>query len=288
MKLVLVPTNLDNLDKYIKKGCEGFIFGLKNYSINYLGLTIDEIKFLTDKYKNIEIFVAVNKTIFNHELEDLEQKLIELDKCSIKGVLFYDLGVLSLYKKNNFSYSLGWHQTHMVTNYNTCNYYFDKGVKYGLLASEITCSEMVEIKKKTSMKLFSFVLGYPIMAHSRRRLLTNYYLSQNRKYDDSLKKINEHDKEYIVIDNNNGTCIYEGDIINGTSYINDLKNSGIEYGIVHGFNIEEGLLEKLVLLTREVIDNNSAVALDEIKNLIGNNTGFFDKKTIFKVKKDEK
>jgi len=288
MKLVLVPTNLDNLDKYIKKGCEGFIFGLKNYSINYLGLTIDEIKFLTDKYKNIEIFVAVNKTIFNHELEDLEQKLIELDKCSIKGVLFYDLGVLSLYKKNNFSYSLGWHQTHMVTNYNTCNYYFDKGVKYGLLASEITCSEMVEIKKKTSMKLFSFVLGYPIMAHSRRRLLTNYYLSQNRKYDDSLKKINEHDKEYIVIDINNGTCIYEGDIINGTSYINDLKNSGIEYGIVHGFNIEEGLLEKLVLLTREVIDNNSAVALDEIKNLIGNNTGFFDKKTIFKVKKDEK
>ena len=288
MKLVVVPNDLDNLDKYIECGCEGFIFGLKNYSINYLGLSIEKIKDLTDKYKNIEIFISINKTIFNSELDDLEQKLIELDKLSIKGVLFYDLGVLSLYKKHKFSYTLGWHQTHMVTNYNTCNYYYDKGVEYGILASEITCSEMIEIKNNTSMKLFSFILGHPIMAHSRRRLLTNYYSSQNEKYDNSLKKISEHDKEYIVSDNNNGTCIYEGDIINGTGYIHDLKNSGIEYGIIHGFNIEEKLLERLVLLTKEIIDNNSTSSLEEIKTLIGNNTGFFDKKTIFKVKKDEK
>jgi 23S rRNA (adenine2503-C2)-methyltransferase len=169
-----------------------------------------------------------------------------------------------------------------------CNYYFDKGVEYGILASEITCSEMVEIKKNTSMKLFAFILGYPIMAHSRRRLLTNYYSSQNREYDSTLKKISEHDKEYIVSDNSDGACIYEGDIINGTGYINDLSDSGIEYGIIHGFNIDERLLERLILLTKEVLDNNSASSLEEIKTLIGNNTGFFDKKTIFKVKKDEK
>jgi len=289
MKLLLIPEELSNLESYIDRGCNGIIIGLKDLSTNYdVALDLNQIKILREKYPSIEIFIAMNKNFFNEELPKVEESLKELDKININGVLYYDLSVVYLRNKNNLKLDLVWNQTHMVTNYNTCNYYFDKGVKYGLLASEITCSEMVEIKKKTSMKLFSFVLGYPIMAHSRRRLLTNYYLSQNRKYDDSLKKINEHDKEYIVIDNNNGTCIYEGDIINGTSYINDLKNSGIEYGIVHGFNIEEGLLEKLVLLTREVIDNNSAVALDEIKNLIGNNTGFFDKKTIFKVKKDEK
>lgn len=288
MKLVVVPSSLDNLNKYIECGCEGFIFGLKGYSINYLGLSIEEIESIVDKYKDIDIFISINKTIFNNELSDLEKKLIELDKISIKAVLFYDLGVLSLYKKHNFSYSLGWHQTHMVTNYNTCNYYFDKGVEYGALASEITCSEMMEIKKNTSMKLFAFILGHPVMAHSRRRLLTNYYASQNREYDNSLKKISEHDKEYIVTDNDDGTCIYEGDIINGTSYIFELSSCGIEYGIIHGFNIDDRLLERLILLTKKVIDNNSSAALEEIKTLIGNNTGFFDKKTIFKVKKDEK
>ena len=288
MKITVITNKINNLDKYISSGVEAFIFGLKDYSINYLGLTIEEIKYIVDKYKDVDIFISINKTIFNGELEDLEKKMIELNSISIKGVLFYDLGVLSLYNKHKFNYSLGWHQTHMVTNYNTCNYYYDKGVEYGVLSSEITKDEMIEIKNNTKMKLFTFIIGYPIMAHSKRRLLTNYYSSQNREYDNSLKTICEHDKEYLITDNSDGTCIYEGDIINGIDYLNELNDSGIEYGIIHGFNIDDNLLERIISCTKEVRDNNSKAIIDEIKTLIGNNTGFFDKKTIFKVKKDEK
>jgi len=288
MKITVIPNKINNLDKYISSGVEAFIFGLKDYSINYLGLTIEEIKYIVDKYKDVDIFISINKTIFNGELEDLEKKMIELNSISIKGVLFYDLGVLSLYNKHKFNYSLGWHQTHMVTNYNTCNYYYDKGVEYGVLSSEITKDEMIEIKNNTKMKLFTFIIGYPIMAHSKRRLLTNYYSSQNREYDNSLKTICEHDKEYLITDNSDGTCIYEGDIINGIDYLNELNDSGIEYGIIHGFNIDDNLLERIISCTKEVRDNNSKAIIDEIKTLIGNNTGFFDKKIICKVKKDEK
>lgn len=287
MKITVVPSKLDNLDKYIDSGAESFIFGLKDYSINYLGLSLNEIKDITFKYKDIDIFVSINKTIFNNELEELEKYLIELDNTNIKGVLFYDLSILSLYKKHKFSYSLVWHQTHMVTNYNTCNYYYDRGVDYGILASEITKDEMIEINNNTSMKLFTFILGHPIMAHSKRKLLTNYYNSQNREYDNSLKVIGEHDNNYLINESKDGTCIYEGEIINGTSYIKELMNSGIEYGIIHGFNIDDNLLIKLISLTKEVM-NDSNNAINEIKYLIGNNTGFFEKKTIFKVKKDEK
>jgi len=287
MKIVVVPSNIKNLDKYISSGVEGFIFGLKDYSINYFGITIEEIKEIVEKYKDLDIFISINKTIFNKELKDLEEKLIELDSISIRGVLFYDLGVLSLYKKHNFSYSLGWHQTHMVTNYNTCNFYYDKGVEYGVLASEITKDEMIEIRNNTNMKLFSFIIGHPIMAHSKRRLLTNYYRSQSEEYDGNFKSIYENNKEYLISDNKNGTCIYEGDIISGIDYLNELKGT-IEYGIIHGFNIDDKLLVKLISLTKDVITNNSSTAIEEIKLLIGNNTGFFNKKTIFKVKKDEK
>lgn len=288
MKITVVPNNIEKLDKYVECGAESFIFGLKDYSINYIELTIDEIRNIVDKYKDIDIFISVNKTIFNKDLKALEKLLIELNEISIKGVLFYDLGIISLYNKHKFSYSLGWHQTHMVTNYNTCNYYFDKGVEYGVLASEITSEEMIEIKKNTSMKLFTFLIGHPIMAHSKRRLLTNFYESQNREYDNTLKKFNEHDKEYLINETIDGTCIYEGEIINGIDYLYELNESGIEYGIIHGFNIDDNLLEKLIYLTKEVIDRNSNSSKEEIKLLIGNNTGFFNKKTIFKVKKDEK
>ena len=36
--------------------------------------TLDEIKQLLDKYPNIELFISVNKNIFNDEINDLENK----------------------------------------------------------------------------------------------------------------------------------------------------------------------------------------------------------------------
>ena len=221
MKIAVIPNNINNLDKYIECGCNTFIFGLKDYSINYYGLTINEIKNLLDKHSDIEVFISVNKTIFNSELVDLETKLIELNNISIRGVLFYDLGIISLYQKHKFKYSLVWHQTHMVTNYNTVNYYYDKGVSYAYLAGEITSSEMVEIKNKTKSKLFATIIGHPIMAHSRRRLLTNYYESQDKTYNGDLTLISEKDNSYIVSESNDGACIYDNKIINGIDYITE-------------------------------------------------------------------
>lgn len=286
MKIAVIPNNVNNLDKYVECGCNTFILGLKDYSINYCGLTIDEIKNIFDKHCNIEIFISVNKTIFNNDLNDLENKLIELNNIPIKGVLFYDLGILSLYQKHKFNYSLVWHQTHMVTNYNTVDYYYDKGANYAYLAGEITSSEMVEIKNKTKSKLFATIIGHPIMAHSRRSLLTNYYESQDRTYSGDLTLISEKDSSYIVAESKDGTCIYDNKIVNGIDYINEL--SILDYGVIHGFNIDEELLIKLISLLDDVIRNNSNVSKDKIKELIGNDTGFFNKKTIFKVKKDEK
>lgn len=286
MKITVVPSNINKLDNYIESGAKAFIFGLKDYCINYLELTIEQIKNIVDKYKDIEIFISVNKTMFNKELDDLENKLIELNSIPIKGILFYDLGVLSIYRRHKFKYSLVWHQTHMVTNYNTVNYYYDKGVDYAVLASEITVDEMVEIKNKTFSKLFCFLIGYPIMAHSKRKLLTNYYESLNKEYDKELKLIEEHDKSYIVKETKDGTCIFNEGVVNGIDYIDEL--SGIDYGIIHGFNLDDDLLERIIYLVNDVIENKSNASSMEIKQLIGNDTGFFNKKTIFKVKKDEK
>lgn len=288
MKIALVPNNINNLDSYTKIGVKTFILGLAGFCINYPSISIKNIKRMANTFQNIEIFISINKTIFNHELPILEKQMIELNEIGIKGVLFYDLGVVSLYNKHNFSYSLVWHQTHMVTNYNTCNYYYDKGVEYGVLASEITKDEMIEINKKTPMKLFAFLIGYPIMAHSKRKLLTNYYNSLNQEYNGDIKIIEEHNNSYMIKETEDGTCIFENNILNGACYILELDSSKIEYGIINGFNMDESLLLKVVTLTQKIIDEKDSKTIEELKQLIGNNTGFFNKKTIFKVKKDEK
>ena len=69
------------------------------------------------------MFVAINKNIFNDDLKDLENNLIELSKLNIKGILFYDLSILSIVKRLDLKLDLVYNQGHLVTNYNIVEFY---------------------------------------------------------------------------------------------------------------------------------------------------------------------
>ena len=70
MKL-LVNLNTKELDKFLEF-TNSFIIGLENYSINYYEISIKEIEELLNKYPGIELFISINKNIFNKDIEDLE------------------------------------------------------------------------------------------------------------------------------------------------------------------------------------------------------------------------
>ena len=160
---VAVVTNSNNILEYKEKGANAFIFGLKDYSSGYHNeVSIDEIKDIRNYYDG-ELFIAINKNMFNDDLEELERLMKDLDNLNINGFLFYDIAVLSIHNRLNLKTPLVWNQTHMVTNYNTCNYYYDKGCEYGVIASEITLEEINEIKSKTKMKIFVNDIGYKVM-----------------------------------------------------------------------------------------------------------------------------
>lgn len=290
MKL-LVSLNRKDINDYLNY-TNSFIVGLKDYSVNYLEFTVEEIKELKEKYPNIEIFVSVNKNIFNDEVEELEKNLIVLDKLDIKGVLFYDLAILSIVKKLSLNLPLCWHQTHMVTNYNTCNYYYGKGCKYAYLSSEITALEMEEISKKTEISLMALFMGHPIVSHSKRMLLSNYF--ENYQYPkeekDYLIKSNDS-ANYYVKESSNGTSIIYGNIVNGSKYLLNLKEH-LDYAILDEQLIDRALFFKVLALYKHLLEEKSSAKITEylsrIEVLIGNDTGFFDRKTIYKVKKNEK
>ena len=114
------------------------------------------------------------------------------------------------------------------------------------------------------------------------------WLICHQEYNGDIKIIEEHNNSYMIKETEDGTCIFENNILNGACYILELDSSKIEYGIINGFNMDESLLLKVVTLTQKIIDEKDSKTIEELKQLIGNNTGFFNKKTIFKVKKDEK
>lgn len=292
MKYVVIPNNIKEIEFYNEKGINAFIIGLEDYCINYPSFSLDEIKDLSNKY---QLFIAVNKNIFNSECSDIKEKLLELSRLSLIGVLFYDLGILNIVKENNIEIDLVWHQTHMVTNYNTCNFYYDKGVNYGFLANEITLDEILEIKKKTKMRLMVECFGYPIMSHSRRSLLTNYFKSIDKEKENRVYNLTDRENSYLLKETKDGASILFGNLINGTKPLFDLIENELDYVVLDMQEVSLEIGEKVVDKYLYILNNFSNITEDEkneiisnMNELIGESTNFFYKKTIYKVKKGDK
>lgn len=290
MEFVVVLKDKSDIDKYKNKGINNFIFGLSNYSVHYPEISIKEIE---DISKTTNIFVAINKNIFNSELDDLKEKLVLLSKLNILGVLFYDLGVLHIVRQNKLNLDLVWHQTHMVTNYNTCNYYYDKGVKYGYLANEITLDERLEVISNTDMKLMTQVFGYLVMSHSRRSLLSNFFKSINEDRQQSVYNIKDRLGSYIVYEKNSGTSIFYGQLINGTKPLFSLVPSNLAYGVIDTQLVDNKLCMEVIEVYQDILNNYDLNDLEKqervikkMNKLIGEYTGFFYQKTFYKVKRD--
>lgn len=285
-KLLLVPKSKNsNLDSF-----DGVIIGLKDFSIGYeFCLDINDLEEYINRFNSKEIFVAINKNLNNSDLNNIENILKKLDTLSIQGVLFYDLSILYIKQKLNLNLDLVWNQTHMVTNYNTCNYYFKEGCKYAYLSSEITLDEMLEICDKSNINTMALVFGHSTIAHSKRKLLSNYFDYIKKVKEKNCYSITEsiNNNHYIVKESNLGTTIVNGKILNGVRPLFEL-NKKISYAIME--EVDDSSFLEVAQIFRKVIDNNyenKEEIIEKVNQLYTNTTeGFFYKKTIYKVKKD--
>ena len=284
MKFTIIPKNINSINKYKKIGANAFIFALKDYSCGYESYySLDDIKRIKKDYKDIGVFVSLNKNFFNEELDNLKEVLIELDKLNIDGVLFYDMAVLSIRNNLKLKLPLVWNQTHMVTNYNTCNYYYDKGVSYGVVSKEITIEEINEIKNNTKMKLMTNIFCYPLMSFTRRSLISNYFKSHNIDNKKNRYIIVNNEEEYIINEEEHGTGIYHNKLLNGSNIITELET---DYVILNESFIDEELFSKVLELFIKLYNTKDENIKKEIDDLVGDYRAFFNTKTIYKVKKN--
>lgn len=289
MKTLVKIDLKQNIEKYTDK-CGGFILGMKLFSVGFREtFSIEEIEEIVKKHPEKDVFISLNKSIFNNELESLNKTLIKLDNLRIKGILFYDLSILYMKKMNNLKINLVWNQTHLVTNYNTCNYYYENDVKYGFLSGEITKDEILEINKKSNMDFLLTIVAHQTMSFTRRKLLTNYYTSIGKKYDGGEKEINEKERKYLIMESSDGTEIKTKEIFNGIEILPELINNNLSYVVVEEASINSDIISKLLTIINNIIDNTNVDSnITNSYSLIGNNTSFLFKKTIFKVKKESK
>ena len=278
MKLLGVIRD-NNYLEYLNSGLDGIIFPLENYSVDYFKYYsipfIKEYKNNTDKL----CFVVINKMIFNDELDSLLDILKELENIKADGVFFYDLAVLNLVEKNKINLNLIYNATHMVTNTDTINLYYDLEVKGAYLSNEITKDEVLNIRNNTKSDLFILLLGNPVVAMSRRSLLTSYFINKNKSKADIITiKEPKSGQEFIVKEDSNGTTFFYNKRLNLSNVYKDLVDNNINYGIIEQGEFSSNDYKELI---KSFVNFNKK----KIDELAGHNRGFLYRETIYKVKR---
>lgn len=286
MNILTTPRSKEELKELLNYS-KAFLFGIKGLSVNLeVYFDLEQIKEFNEiiKNNNKKIFISLNKNMHNEDIIKLKELLLNLNKLNIDGVFFYDIGIVNLKNKLNLNYDLVWSQEHLTTNYNTCNFWYNEGVKYVNLSNEITKNEIKAISQNTNMKLIVTLFGHLPMFTSKRHLVKNYLktfkLKQNGYY------IEKEGKIYPIVDNDEGTVVYSDFLLNGLEEALELENL-VEYIFLNNYNIDTKDFIEIVKLFYNLNLNNLEKS-KQILNKITTNKGFLYTETIYKVKKYEK
>ena len=284
MKLLIMPKSIDQIESLIED-IDGVIVGIKDLSINQPAyFTLDEIKKINEIIKNNgkEIFVSLNKNMFNKDLEILEYTLLQLDNLKLNGILYYDIAIVNFKKNLKLVTPLVWNQEHLTTNYLTSNFWYEYGAKYIMLSSEITIDEINEIALNANAKTMVPIFGYLPMFVSRRHLVKNYLDTFKIKDDSNINYIEKENKIYAIIDSNDGTIAYSNKCLNG---INETLKLNVDYIVLNSFNINNATFKRVVSMYNIVNESNVQEFKEEIDKMLDTDTGFLYKETVYEVKK---
>lgn len=276
-KIVLIPKSISELNIDV----DGFIIGLKDYSVN-MNLYVDICDLDSLDY-NKEIFIAINKNMENIDIDNLRSILEKLNNYNIKGILIYDVGILNMCKSLNLNYDLILSQEHLSTNYKTISFYEKHGINGVYLSSDITLDEINNITKNIKSYSMANVFGYLPMFVSKRHIVKNYLNNFNISDNSNVNYIEKEGNVYPIIDNHLGTVCYGSNILNG---IKESLSMNVEYKVINSFNIDN--IEEVIELFKNVNKNNIEENFTKLNSMFTNiDNGFLNRKTIYKVKHEK-
>ena len=271
-KLIVSANSIEHLNDLLKKKIAGVLLYIDSLSVNSsFYINLDEIAKID--FHDKKVFLVLNKIIHNFDLAYLKTVMHKL-KEKDAYILFYDMAVFKIAQELDMIDKLIIYQDHLNASILTNNFYYNLGIKGSYITSDITKEELSEIKKNTKNMIMFMVYGYAPIFYSRRYLITNYLKFINEENKQSKYEIiSDNEEVYPIKEEEYGTTIYSPKVINLINYLDELAN--IDYLVMHSNNISDSEFNTMVdkFIKKESINNPYI--------------GFFETKTIYKVKGDE-
>lgn len=185
-----------------------------------------------------KVYVTVNITAHNGDLDGIKEYLKELEKIGPDGLIISDPGVFML--ACEFAPSIERHISTQAnnTNYLTYRFWYERGAKRVVSARELSLEEIKELRRNIpdDMEIESFVHGAMCISYSGRCLLSNYLTGRDANLGEcthpcrwrySLVEETRPGEYMPVIENERGTFIFNSKDLCMVDRIDDLVSAGI-------------------------------------------------------------
>lgn len=230
-ELLVTPHSIQHIKDLLVAGADAFIIGEQKFGLRLAGeFSLKQVEEATALIHEAgkKVYIAMNAIFHNDRVDFLAPYIEELDRIGVDAIVFGDPAIIIARREANSTTPLHWDAETISTNYFQANYWGKRGAKRSYLARELSMEEVVEIKENAEVEIEVLVHGKTCMFQSKRSLLGNYFLFQEKAMEVENRKDARnmflHDKErenkYPIYEDLNGTHIFSP---NDTCIIDELN-----------------------------------------------------------------
>ena len=305
-ELLVTPQTVAHVEHLIEAGADAFLIGEQKFGLRLPGeFTISDIEMVVSlaHAAKKKVYVAMNALFHNDKVDALQPYMEKLASLGVDGITFGDPAVVMAKREAGLDIPLHWNTETTATNWFTANYWGKRGANRAVLARELSMEEIIEIKENAEVAVEVQVHGMTCMFQSKRSLLGNYFLYQDKAMEIENRSKNKnmflHDKErhnkYPIFEDTNGTHIFSPNDMCIIDELNELIDAGIDSFKIDGILQSQEYVTKVTNLYRQAIDAylESPDVYEELKHdllteieemqpeLRPLDTGFFFKETVY-------
>ncbi len=248
-ELLMPAGSLDVLKTAVNFGADavyigGDMYGLRAKARNFPKEDMEKgIAFAHERGR--KVYVTVNITAHNDDVEGISAYLQELEEMKPDGLIISDPGVFNL--AGRFAPGIERHISTQANNVNYLDFLFwrDLGAKRVVTARELSLAEIRQIREKIgdSIEIESFIHGAMCISYSGRCLLSNYLAGRDANLGECTHPcrwryyLTEETRpgEYMPVEENErGTFIFNSRDLCMVDHIPEIVEAGIDSLKVEG------------------------------------------------------
>lgn len=262
MKIIVNCWDEESFNSMVNMGVEKIRIGINNLSIRFNNFfKISDLEKLCSLKKNSKISVSLNKFFSECDIDNLTASIIEICKFDIDEISFGDLAICQIIFENNIKVKMHYNPEMILTNYEQIYFFQENNINRFMISNVLMEHEINEIiSKKNKSELELQVFGHTLFMFSIWPLISNfneYLISKGESLPEKkyyLIQEESRDVPSYIYEDESGTHMYSGFILNLSKKINKFKSLELDYIFIETIFKSNEWTKNAILIFKDLIN----------------------------------